>query len=496
MRVVKLDGESLTISKVVDVARKNQKVGIDKRALAKLEKCRRLVEKFVEEEKIIYGITTGFGAFKNKVIPKKDVETLQENLILSHATGVGKPLPEDVVRAMLLIRSNTLMKGNSGVRKEIVQTLVEMLNKSIHSVIPEKGSVGSSGDLAPMAHLVLVMIGKGEAFYKGRRVSGAKAMKLAGVKPVKLTAKEGLALINGATAMTAIGALAVNDALKLCDIADENGALAIEGLRGTTSAFQPEIHKVRPYPGQIQVAKKILSLLKGSTMVDPKKIQDQYSLRCIPQVHGAVRDSIVHVKKIIETELNSATDNPLIFPDSKNNQVLSGGNFHGEPIAIAMDFLGIAVSELGNIADRRLAAMLDPSQNNGLPAFLIKSGGLNSGFMLTQYTTAALVSENKVLAHPASVDSIPTSANSEDHVSMGTIAARKAAEIIENTKNVLAIERLGACQAIDFRLKEGLKLASETKTLFKKIRKSVPYLKSDSTMYPLIIKAKESIWSD
>jgi len=422
------------------------------------------------------------------------VEKLQENLILSHSTGVGEPFPEEVVRAMLLIRANTLAKGNSGVRKEIIETLIEMANKGVYPLIPEKGSVGSSGDLAPMAHLVLVMLGKGEAFYKGKRISGLKALNLAKIKPIKLKAKEGLALINGATAMTAIGALAVLDAERLCEIADENGALSVEALRGTPNAFFPNIHEARPYPGQIISAKNILKLLEGSTMIDKEKIQDQYSLRCMPQVHGAVRDAINYAKRIIEIEINSATDNPLIFPEDLKNPVISGGNFHGEPIAFAMDFLGIAVSELANIADRRLAAMLDPNQNNGLPAFLTENGGLNSGLMILQYTTAALVSENKILAHPASVDSIPTSANIEDHVSMGTIAARKAREIIENVKNVLAIERIAACQAIDFRLKGKNKLGTGTEKIYKEIRKIVPYFKKDAIYYPYIKKVVKKIF--
>lgn len=491
---ISINGNNLSIERVVAVARERKKVTLDQEATKKIERARNVVENLVENKKVVYGITTGFGAFKDRVISEKDVEKLQENLILSHSTGVGNPFAEEIIRAILLIRANTLVKGNSGIRTQVVETLIEMLNKGVHPVIPEKGSVGSSGDLAPMSHLILVLIGKGEAFYKGKRLPGAEAMKLAKIKPLTLKAKEGLALINGTAVMTAVGALAVNEALTLCEEADKNGALAVEALRGTPKAFSENVHKVRPHVGQILSAKKIRSLINGSTMIDNQKVQDQYSLRCIPQVHGAVRDAVNYVKEKIETEINSATDNPLIFPEDKENLVVSGGNFHGEPIALAMDFLGIAVSELANIADRRFASMLDPNHNGGLPAFLIPNGGINSGLMILQYTTAALVSENKVLAHPASVDSIPTSANTEDHVSMGTIAARKAREIVHNTKNVLAIERIGACQAIEFRLLEKMKLGRETSKIFKETRKVVPFFEEDSIYYPYIYKLAEEIF--
>jgi histidine ammonia-lyase len=488
-----LTGKDLTVEDVVTVARKNRKVLLSNQAIKQIEKARNVVEEVVKKKKIVYGITTGFGAFRNKVISEEDVEKLQENLILSHSTGVGNPFPEEVVRATLLIRANALSKGNSGVRVEVVQTLIEMLNKGVHPVIPEKGSVGSSGDLAPMSHLSLVMIGKGEAFYKGKRLSGAEVLKKANITPLKLKAKEGLALINGTSVMTGVGVLAIHDAERLCEEADKNGALAIEALRGTPRAFNRNIHEVRPHQGQMVSAENISKLLKGSNMVDWEKVQDQYSLRCIPQVHGTVRDAVNYVKEKIEIEINSATDNPLIFPEDPKNLVISGGNFHGEPIAIAMDLLGIAVAELANIADRRLASMLDPNHNGELPAFLIPNGGLNSGLMILQYTTAALVSENKILAHPASVDSIPTSANTEDHVSMGTIAARKAADIVNNTRIVLAIERIGACQAIEFRLKEKLALAKETEKIYQETRKVVPFFEKDTVYYPHVQKLTKTL---
>jgi histidine ammonia-lyase len=389
---------------------------------------------------------------------------------------------------------NYLAKGNSGVRPVVIETLLDMLNAGVHPVVPQQGSVGSSGDLAPSAHIALVLLGKGEAVYKGVRMNGGKAMQKAGIQVIALEAKEGLAITNNTATQTAVACFALYEAKQLVDIADIAGALSAEALRGTTKAFDERIHRLKPHPGQLDVAARLRKLLAGSTMIDNTKTQDQYSLRCMPQIHGAVRDALKYVESVISIEINSVTDNPLIFTDEQGKvTVISGGNFHGEPIAIALDTLAIAISEIANIADRRIAALLDPATNNGLPAFLAEQGGVNSGLMILQYTTAALVSENKVLAHPASVDSIPTSANIEDLVSMGTIAARKALQITGNVKNALAIELLVAAQGIDFRLRDGLKLGKGTKEYFAAIRKEVPYFAVDTVYYPYFDKAFTAI---
>jgi len=477
-----VSGEGVTVNDVIDVARKSFKVLLDSKAVFKIEKSRRAVEKITRRKQAIYGINTGFGSFKNKQINENDLDLLQENLILSHSTSVGKPFSEEIIRAALFIRANTLAKGNSGIRRKVIELLIEMLNKKIHPVVPRKGSVGSSGDLSPMSHLCLALIGKSEVFYQGKRISAKEAFQQAKIKPIRLKAKEGLALINGTTFMTAIGALAVYDAEKLCEEADKNGALALEALRGSSKAFSELIHLTRPHRGQILSAKMIRKFVKNSTMVEDTHVQDQYSLRCIPQVHGAARDAVDYVRDKIEIEINSSTDNPLVFCDKQIITILSGGNFHGTPISIAMDFLAIAVAGLANISDRRLASMLDSNHNNGLPGFLTSNGGLNSGLMIWQYTTASLVSENKVLSHPASVDSIPTSANIEDHVSMGTIAARKAMEVINNTYFVLAIERMAVCQAIDFRLMQKLSLGEKTRGFYNEVRKIVSFSENDQLL--------------
>lgn len=443
----------------------------------------------------MYGISTGFGAFKNKVIKKEDAEKLQENLIISHSVGVGNYLPTEVVRGIMLLMINYLSKGFSGIRWETIDTLVQMLNKKIHPLVPEKGSVGSSGDLAPSAHMALVLIGKGEAEYQGKIMSGAQAMKKAGIKPVRLSFKEGLAIINNTSTMTSIAALLLHDVNWLTKIANIVASLSLQALRGTDRAYDMRIHALKPHEGQVKTAKDLQKLLSKSTFIDRQRIQEAYSFRCVPQIHGAIAEAIAYVKKVVSTEMNSVTDNPLIF--TKNGtEIISGGNFHGEPVAIAMDTLGIALSELGNVSERRTAALLDPATNNGLPAFLVEQGGLNSGFMILQYTCAALVSENKVLAHPASVDSIPTSANIEDLVSMGTIAARKAREIFGNAVNILTIELMTACQAIDLRMKTSSdkpKLSPTTQEIYEDIRRIVPYFPKDDVYYPYIGKLKDKL---
>lgn len=479
---------------LVAVARDREQLELSPQTKSKVLKARAAVEKAVEDGKVIYGISTGFGAFKNKVISKEETGKLQENLILSHSVGVGKFLPTEAVRGLMFLMINYLSKGYSGIRWETIDTLRQMLNKGVHPLVPEKGSVGSSGDLAPSAHMALVLIGKGEAEYKGKVISGAQAMKLAKITPVKLSSKEGLAIINNTSTMTSVSSLLLHDTEWLIKASTISLAMSLQALRGTDRAYDPRIHAIKPHKGQIDTAKELRDLLSGSTFVDKSRIQEAYSFRCSPQIHGAIREAFDYVKHVVTTEMNSVTDNPLVFTDN-GMDVISGGNFHGEPVAIAMDTLGIALSEVGNVSERRTAALVDPSTNNGLPAFLVEKGGLNSGLMIIQYSAAALVSENKVLAHPASVDSIPTSANIEDLVSMGTIAARKAREIFENSANVLTIELIVACQGIDMRKKEDktLKLSPKTQKIYDYIRKIVPYFPVDTIYYPYMRSVRNNL---
>jgi len=490
MRTVMIDGEGLTIEDIVWVARYHAKVELSQKAKAKVKHSRQVLERLIKEKKTIYGVTTGFGAFGNLTIPMDKTLELQLNLIRSHSAGVGTPASTEVVRAMMLLRANTLAKGYSGIRLETLETLVEMLNKGVHPIVPEQGSVGASGDLAPLSHMTLVMIGEGEAEYKGQMMSGKQAMKAAGVQPARLEAKEGVALNNGTQFMTAIGALAVYDAKRLVEVAEAAAALSLEALKGISDAFDERIHKIRPYFGQILTAKNVRSLIMGSKIVltgekatkEGLHPQDGYSLRCTPQVLGCVRDTVAYVKKVIETEANSATDNPLVF--SEDNACLSGGNFHGQPVALAMDFLGAALTTIGNMSERRIAIMMDENSSKGLPAFLISQKakrGVESGFMALHYTAAALTSENKALSHPASVDSIPTSANFEDFVSMGPIAARKTTEILGNVERIVAIELLCGAQGADFRGSE--KLGRGTKAVYSVIRRRVPMLKRDRPLF-------------
>lgn len=480
METVFIDGKSLTLEELIKVTRYNYKVALYDGAKKRVMKSREIVDKIVEEHKVVYGITTGFGKFSNVIISSEDSKTLQRNLILSHACGAGKNLPTEAVRATILLRANALAKGFSGIRLETLEALIEMLNKGVHPIIPEKGSLGASGDLAPLAHMVLPMIGEGSAEYMGKVMVGSEAMKLAGIAIVELVAKEGLALINGTQVMTAVGALAIYDSIQMIKISDIASALTIEALRGIRDAFDPRTHIIRPHKGQITTANNIMNLIEGSTFVTSQgelRVQDAYSLRCVPQVHGASKDAVRYIEEKVIIEMNSVTDNPTIL---ENGEVISGGNFHGQPMALSFDFLGIALAELANISERRLERLVN-NQLNDLPAFLVKNGGLNSGFMITQYAAASLVSENKILAHPASVDSIPSSGNQEDHVSMGTIAARKSREILENTKRVLATELMAACQAIDFR--EGLSLGKGTLNAYRKIRGIVDFIRADKIMY-------------
>lgn len=488
MKTVLIDGKRLTLQDVVEVARKGANVKLSQDAVEKVNKSRAVVDEFVDQEKVVYGITTGFGKFSDVVISKDEAKDLQRNLIISHACGVGNHFSEDIVRAIMLLRANALSKGFSGIRLETLETLIEMINKGVHPAIPEKGSLGASGDLAPLSHMVLVLIGEGEAYYKGELMAGAEAMKKAGIEPVALTSKEGLALINGTQVLTAVGALTTYDAINLAKLADIAGALTIEALNGITDAFDPRVHEVRPHRGQIVTGKNFLRLLEDSeraTRQGEIRVQDPYVLRCIPQIHGASKDAIQYVLDKVNIEMNAVTDNPLIFGEDKH--AISGGNFHGQPMALAFDFLGIAIAELANVSERRIERLVNP-QLSGLPAFLTEKGGLHSGFMIAQYAAAALVSENKVLAHPASVDSIPSSANQEDHVSMGTIAARKARDICYNASRVIAIELMAAAQAIDFETADK-KLGKGTKLAYEKIREVITTLHEDRVMYHDINKS-------
>ena len=493
MNKVVLDGNSLTIEDVVNVARFGYKVLLSDIAKDRVLYSREIVEKYVKEGEVVYGITTGFGKFSDVVISKEDTETLQKNLIMSHACGVGEPLDKEVVRAIMLLRANALAKGFSGIRLKTLEVLIEMLNKDVIPIIPEKGSLGASGDLAPLAHMVLVMIGKGEAIYNGNIMSGKEALEKAGIDPVILSAKEGLALINGTQVMTALGCLNVFDAKNLIKSADIVSSVTLEALKGIIDAFDERIQMVRPHKGQMITAKNIKKMCEGSTLITRQgeiRVQDAYTLRCIPQVHGAIRDAIEYAQNVISIEINSATDNPLIFPDDKD--VISGGNFHGEPVALSMDFLGIAIAEIADISERRIERLVN-YQLNDFPPFLTEKGGLNSGFMISQYTAASLVSENKVLAHPASVDSIPSSANQEDHVSMGTIAARKARNIIENSMRVISIELLAACQAMEYR-NDGQK-GKGTQLVYDFVRENISPLHEDRELYIDINKCYNIIQS-
>lgn len=487
MQTVLLDGRSARIKDIVDIARGGAAAALDDGAVARMEASREVVDRCVAESLVRYGITTGFGKFCDVVINRESNAALQRNLIMSHAVGVGDPLPDEVVRAMMALRANALAVGFSGARTSTARSLVAMLNAGIVPIVPEKGSLGASGDLAPLAHMALSLCGMGDCLYRGKRMPSAEALAACGLAPVELAAKEGLALINGTQCMTAVAALAVDDAAVLADTADIVAALTIQALRGITDAFDKRVHDARGQPGQSESAAGILAMLEGSrcaTRQGQERVQDAYALRCSPQVHGASRDAIGYAYAAVEREVNAATDNPLIFAnpdDPSGGDIISGGNFHGQPIALAMDFLGIALAELASISERRLERLVNPALSNGLPAFLVKDGGLNSGFMIIQYAAAALVSENKVLAHPASVDSIPSSANQEDHVSMGTIAARKAREILGNARTVLALELLAACQALDLR-QAAADLSPAGAAVYRLVRSRVPMVERDRIM--------------
>lgn len=504
MQLIEIDGESLTFEQVAAVAFGGPgvpRVVLSESARAKVVRCAKAVDQLLERGEIAYGITTGFGAFKDKIISRDQVELLQRNIILSHCVGVGKPFDRATVRAIMLIRANTLARGYSGIRIETLELILEFLNRGVHPLIPEKGSLGASGDLAPLAHFACVLIGDGEAEFDGEICAGAEALERAGLRPITLKAKEGLALTNGTTIMTAVGVLETLRARKLAELADITGCLSLEALNGTVMAFDERIHALRPHPRQMECAENLRNILQGSEFVrefDPANVQDAYTLRCMPQVHGACRDAVLYAEWLLKLELNAVTDNPLIFVDEEGNiDVVSGGNFHGEPLALCFDYLAIALSELGNISERRIMRLTDEASNaHVLPAFLTEHGGLNSGFMIVQYTAAALCTENKILAHPASVDTIPTSANVEDHVSMGATAALKMRQIADNFTSILGLELLCAGQAIDLRRKiigNNKRLGADTEKLFAELRSVVPFVGCDEMMKPKIDSAIELV---
>ena len=487
---VTIDGSHLTLDQVTQVARNGAETSIADHALARTATGRKALERLIGKEEVIYGVNTGFGALANFRIPTEDLKQLQTNLIRSHATSVGKPLPTDVVRAMMLLRANTLLKGNSGIRPEVVTTIVRLLNKRVHPYIPEKGSVGASGDLSPLSHMALVLIGEGQAELRGHWISGKNALKASGSSALELEAKEGLALNNGTQQMAAMGCLCLDDAYRLLASEEAALALSLEALNGWLDAFDERIHKLRPHPGQQLVAQHVRRLLNRSRLVRTLMRkdsfsghpQDPYSFRCAPQVMGAALDAFDFAKGVLEIEVNSATDNPLIFPSEGLS--LSGGNFHGQPVAMALDFISLALSNLANISERRISALLDPSFNNGLPPFLAggkSKPGLASGLMAVQYTATALVAECKLLSHPASSDSIPTSSNFEDFVSMGPGAAHKSRLILENAQYVVAIELLVASQGISLRGAKGLGIG--TKKVYEIVRRKVPSLLQDRSSH-------------
>ncbi len=501
-----LTGNSLTIRDVIAVAHAGPdeiSLALSPRSQAAVTRASQAVAQIVEDGRVVYGINTGFGAFKNTRISRDDLRQLQLNIVRSHAAGMGHPIETDVVRAMMLVRANTLASGYSGARLETIQLLLRMIERGVHPVVPRQGSLGASGDLAPLAHIALVLIGEGEAEFRGEIMPGAQALAQAGLNPIELAPKEGLALTNGTAFMVALGCLAVEEAENAVFAANVAGALTLEALHGTPAAFDPRIHAVRPHPYQIATAELMRMLIENSGFVrsvpseDP---QDAYSLRCIPQVHGACSDAVQTARRIVATELNSVTDNPLIFFEPDGRPIaISGGNFHGEPLAIAYDHLALAMTELGNISERRLNRMTDRASNGGLlPAFLTENGGLNSGFMLTQYTAAALASENKALCFPASADSIPTSANVEDHVSNGPISGRQARRVLRNLEQILGIELMAAAQAIDFRkqvLGEDVHLGKGTAPIYELIREHIPFIPQDAMMAPHMNKAAELVAS-
>jgi histidine ammonia-lyase len=492
MAPVILNGQSLSLAEIETVSVANRRVEIALEARARMAASRATIQEILDAGQTVYGVNTGFGKLSDVRIPHESLAQLQTNLVRSHSGGVGNPLSDAESRAMLLLRANVLAKGFSGNRPELVDLLVAMLNAAVHPVIPEKGSVGASGDLAPLAHLALVVIGEGEAFYRGERLHGGEALKRARLAPLSLAAKEGLALLNGTQAMTAVGALAICRARRLVQLADIAGAMSLDALKGTPAAFDPRIHQARPHAGQIAAAEHLVALMEGSEIREShrehcSRVQDAYCLRCMPQVHGAVRDVLAHVTRVLEAEAGSATDNPLVFPplsaeEEHSAHVLSGGNFHGAPLAYAFDYAAIALTDLAGITERRIDRLLNPDINEGLPAFLSTDPGLSSGFMIAQIVAAALINECQVFATPSSTGSIPTDGGKEDHVSMGMTGALKLRNIVDNVERIVAIELMCAAQAIEFR--RPLKSSPRLERVHDAVRTVVPRLEQDRVLAP------------
>ena len=487
MNALHISGNDLTLEEVREVAVDRRAVLLVPDAREAVDRARAVVDALVAENRVSYAITTGVGKLSDVRIAGDQIRELQVNLVRSHAVGVGEPLATSETRAMMLLRANSLSKGHSGVRAVVIDTICEMLNRGVTPMVPSQGSVGASGDLAPLAHLALVLIGEGECVdEKGIHISAADAMRRGQIKPLVLEAKEAVSLINGTQAMLAVGILALLAAEILADTADVVGALSLDALRGTDVAFDERIHQARPHRGQLRTAANLRKMLEGSPLRDSHRdcdrVQDAYSLRCMPQVHGAVRDTLSHCREVMEIEVNSAVDNPLVFLNGDSRaDVISGGNFHGQPLAFVLDFLGIALSTLAGISERRLERLVNPALNEGLPPFLAPGAGLNSGFMMAQVAAASLVSENKVLAHPASVDSITTSGNKEDYVSMGMTAALKLKRIVENSRNAMAIEAMAAAQALDSLAP--LKTSKRGQAAHAAIRSVSPVMEKDRVMY-------------
>jgi histidine ammonia-lyase len=483
--MIELNGQPLSLEQIARVARGEERVSLAAEARVRIEAARALVERIVEEGRVVYGVNTGFGKLSDYSIPRAELQELQLNLVRSHSCGVGAPLAAEETRAMMLLRANVLALGYSGARAVVCETLIEMLERNVLPVVPEKGSVGASGDLAPLAHLALACIGEGESVYEGERMASAEALRRAGISPLALEAKEGLALLNGTQALTAVGALALQRADQLARAADIAGAMSLEALRGTPAAFDERLHKARPHPGQLAVAAHLRELLRDSEIReshrenDPR-VQDAYSLRCMPQVHGAARDCFAHARATVEIETGSATDNPLVFTDT--DEIISGGNFHGAPLALSFDYCAIALTHLFNISERRIERLINPDMNEGLPAFLTAHPGTSSGFMIAHVTAVALLNEMKVLAHPATTDNLPTSAGKEDHVSMGMTAALKFRAMVENAEHVLAIELLAAAEGLEYRapLKPGLGVLRA----YELVRRHAPRLTRDRALSP------------
>lgn len=488
-----INGRDLTVEEVIRVCRNNEEVRLTEEAIKNVQKARDYIEKKLEEKAVIYGLTTGFGKFSNVVISEEKTEELQRNLIISHTCSMGEAYPKEYVRAAMLLRCNALARGNSGIRLITLQTLIDMINKGVHPVVPQKGSLGASGDLAPLSHIALGLIGEGKAEYGGEIMATSKAMEKAGIKPVVLAAKEGLALNNGTQMMTAVGINVLWDAMALQKLADLACAMTGEALHAIKKAYDHKIHDLRGHIGQKESAENLRNLLEGSKNaleLQEHKVQDPYTLRCAPQIHGATRDAVRYAYEMVSAEINAVTDNPIVFPDE--GEVISGGNFHGQPMALTFDFLKIAISELANVSERRIERLVNSALSEGLPPFLTKYGGVCSGFMIAQYSAASMVSENKVYDHPACVDSIPSSANQEDHVSMGTTSARTAAMVLDNAQKVIGIEIAAAAQAIWLRQEMGEggidKLAPATRAAYDYIRTLSAPIERDVIMHDELIK--------